>query len=662
MSENTGNVIRQLPDSVANIIAAGEVVQNPASVLKELVENSIDAGATEVRVVIKDAGRTLIQVIDNGCGMNDIDARLAFERHATSKIQSASDLMQLHTMGFRGEALASIAAVAHVDLITRREQDELGIKVEIAGSKLINEEPIVAPKGSQFCVKDLFFNTPARRNFLKKDSTELKNLETEFIRIALAHPDVALTFVHNSQTLYDLKAANLRVRVSAVAGKAMSKYLLPIECDNEIVKLSGFVGTTESARKTAGNQYFIVNNRFMKSSYFHKAIIEAYRNIIPNDQSPAYYVYMDVDPQTIDVNVHPQKTEIKFENDSEVWRILNATVKECLGKNNIMPTIDFEVDSNIALNIPAKGEYNMDQIADLLSLDPSRRIDIYNPFDNESDSKYKSVPFTYDRGEGCTAPVQTYTSKLGQGSSYTGGGSYSSSYSHIPQPSTRGWETLYEGLEKQREEPVQQTLDINVSTIESGLNSTILPSERFYQYKGRYIVVQVQDGLMLIDQRRAHERIQYDTISGMISSGHAASQPLMFPEYIAIGAEDACIVEELSSELSRVGLEVEYLAEEGNLKITAIPAIFEVDQARSFIEQLIYDCQNGEIDIQAGIQEYVCTAVAAQSAMPYGKMLTNEEMSSLYDRLFSSASPAMTPRGKRIFALLDDNTLNSMFA
>lgn len=660
MSENTGNVIRQLPDSVANIIAAGEVVQNPASVLKELVENSIDAGATEVRVVLKDAGRTLIQVIDDGCGMNDIDARLAFERHATSKIKEATDLMQLHTMGFRGEALASIAAVAHVDLITRREQDELGIKVEIAGSKIINEEPVVAPKGSQFCVKDLFFNTPARRNFLKKDSTELKNLETEFIRIALAHPDVSLVFMHNTQTLYDLKASNLRVRVSAIAGKAMSKYLLPVECDNEIVRLRGFIGTTESARKTAGNQYFIVNNRFMKSSYFHKAIIEAYRNIIPADQSPAYYIYMDVDPQTIDVNVHPQKTEIKFENDSEVWRILNAAVRECLGKNNIMPTIDFDADNSIQMNIPVKGEYNLDQISNIISLDPSKRIDIYNPFEAESDSKYKSVPFTYDRGEGCTNPVQTYTSKLGQGSSSS---SYYSQYSSkVPQPSAKGWESLYEGLETQREESIQQTLDLSVSSISSDNSSSVPQAERFYQYKGKYIVTQVKSGLMVIDQHRAHERIQYDTISRMVKSGTAASQQLMFPEILPVGAEDACIVEELTAELLQVGLDVKYNSQDGTLVISAIPAVFEVEQSRSFIEQLIYDCRSGEVNIEAGICDYVCTEVAAQSAMPYGRMLTVEEMSSIYDRLFSSTAPAMTPRGKRVYTLLDDNTLSSMFA
>lgn len=661
MSENKGNVIRQLPDSVANIIAAGEVVQNPASVLKELVENSIDAGAREVRVVLKDAGRTLIQVIDDGCGMNDIDARLAFERHATSKIQEAADLMRLHTMGFRGEALASIAAVAHVDLITRREQDELGIKIEIAGSKLINEEPVVAPKGSQFCVKDLFFNTPARRNFLKKDSTELKNLETEFIRIALAHPDVSLALVHNSQTLYDLKSENLRARVSAIAGKAMSKYLLPIECDNDIVKLSGFVGTTESARKTAGNQYFIVNNRFMKSSYFHKAIIEAYRNIIPADQSPAYYVYIDVDPQTIDVNVHPQKTEIKFENDTEVWRILNATVRECLGKNNIMPTIDFDAGNSVQIDVAPKGLYNMDAITDLLGLDPGKRVDIYNPFENETDPKYKSTPFTYDRGEGCTNPVQTYTSKLGQGGSISG--KYTSGYhSSIPKPSTKGWESLYEGLETQREEPVQQTLELNMSALSSDIESSVLQAERFYQYKGRYIITQVKSGLMVIDQHRAHERIQYDSVCSMVQNGHAASQQLMFPEVIPVGAEDACVVEELTAELMQVGLEVVYEAENGTLKINAIPAVFEVEQARSFIEQLVFDCRNGEVNIEAGVQEYVCKAIAAQSAIPYGRVLTTDEMSSIYDRLFSSASPAMTPRGKRVFALLDDNTLNSMFA
>lgn len=653
MSENSGSVIRQLPDSVANIIAAGEVVQNPASVLKELAENSIDAGASEVRIILKDAGRTLIQVIDNGCGMNDIDARLAFERHATSKIQEAADLMRLHTMGFRGEALASIAAVAHVDLITRREEDELGTKIEIAGSKIINDEPVVANKGSQFCVKDLFFNTPARRNFLKKDATELKYLESEFIRIALAHPDISLVLIHNSQTLYDLKGGNLMSRVSALAGKALAKELLKIDTDNDIIKISGFIGTTETARKSNSNQYFIVNNRFMKSSYFHKAVVDAYRNIIPADQTPAYYIYLDVDPQSIDVNVHPQKTEIKFENDTAIWRILNATVRDCLGKNNIMPSIDFDVNADVNINnIQTSQGFDMDEISKVLSLDPSKRLDIYNPFENESDSKYRSVPFTYDRNPGCDSPVQTFDSKLG-------------SRPNIPKPSTKGWESLYEGIiEQQRStEPTQQRLDFIVSSLnnnpESGTEPTV---ERFYQYRAKYIVAQVKDGLMFIDQHRAHERIQYDTVSSMIQSGHSSSQQLMFPESIAVGAEEACIIEELSAELSQVGLDVSYDAGTGTMLISAIPAVFDVNQARSFLEQLIFDFRNGEVDIQADIQEYVCAAVSSQSAMPYGKLLTNEEMQSIYERLFASSSPAISPRGKRIYAIMEDSTLNSMFA
>ncbi|MCQ2200954.1 MAG: DNA mismatch repair endonuclease MutL [Bacteroidales bacterium] len=653
MSEKSGSVIHQLPDSVANIIAAGEVVQNPASVLKELAENSIDAGATEVRVVLKDAGRTLIQVIDNGCGMNDIDARLAFERHATSKIQEAADLMRLHTMGFRGEALASIAAVAHVDLITRREEDELGTKVEIAGSKILHDEPVVAPKGSQFCVKDLFFNTPARRNFLKKDATELKYLETEFIRIALAHPDISLVMIHNSQTLYDLKGGNLMSRVSAIAGKALAKELLKVDTDNDIIKISGFIGTTDTARKSNSNQYFIVNNRFMKSSYFHKAVVDAYRNIIPADQTPAYYIYLEVDPQSIDVNVHPQKTEIKFENDTAIWRILNATVRDCLGKNNIMPSIDFDVNADVNINaMPTVQGFDMDEISKVLSLDPSNRLDIYNPFENESDNKYRSVPFTYDRNAGCDSPVQTYESKLGTRTS-------------VPKPSTKGWESLYEGIyERQREPgPTQQKFDFIVSSLNNNPEASTEPSvERFYQYRAKYIVAQVKDGLMFIDQHRAHERIQYDTVSSMIQSGHSSSQQLMFPESIAVGAEEACIIEELSAELSQVGLDVTYDAEAGTIQISAIPAVFDVTQARSFIEQLIFDFRNGEVDIQADIQEYVCTEVSSQSAMPYGKLLTNEEMQSIYERLFASSSPAISPRGKRIYAVMEDNTLNSMFA
>ncbi len=630
------NVIHLLPDAVANQIAAGEVVQRPASVVKELVENSIDAGAKTIRVNVVDAGRTTVQVIDDGCGMSPTDARMAFERHATSKIREAADIYSLHTKGFRGEALASIAAVAQVDLITRRDEDELGTKISIAAARLTSQEELVTPKGTQIIVHNLFFNIPARRRFLKSNSTELRHIQSEFIRVALAHPEIAMTLTSDSLPLLMFVAGNLKQRVAAVAGKALAQNLLPIEANTSIVKIRGFVGTPQTAKKTGGDQYFFANDRFMKHPYLHKAVTDAYKNLIASDLTPAYFIYIDVDPQTLDVNIHPQKTEIKFENDSSIWQILNATVHECLGRYNIIPSLDF--DEGNAINIPVMSpDTELTWTPDVLT----SREAAYNPFDHEDN-----------------APSQ--------GGSH--GGS-SQSYTMMSKMSTNGWEQLYAGLERSNSPAQSQIYNSSIGQssndpelFASSLNTAAASTgERFLQLRGRFIVTQVQSGLMIIDQSRAHERIQYDSIARMVQAGRVPSQALIFPEQMPLGTEDACIIEEMGAELANAGMETRYDAETGMLVISAVPGVINASDASRFIEALLYDFREGEVDVKGGIMDYVVRTLASQSAISYGKELSNEEMADIYDKLFASSAPSITPRGKTVFTIIKSDDIEALF-
>jgi len=633
------NIIHLLPDAVANQIAAGEVIQRPASVIKELVENSIDAGATDVKVVVRDAGRTQIQVIDNGCGMTETDARLAFERHATSKINDVTDLYSLHTMGFRGEALASIAAVAQVELLTRRADDELGVKIEIAGSKVISQEPAATQVGSQFSVKNLFFNIPARRAFLKSDNAEMRHVTQEFLRVALAHPDVALSLTSNGTPLYTLQQGNMKQRVSSVVGRALSQELLPIEVETGMVTIRGFVGTPETARKTSNDQFFFANDRYMRNPYFHKAVMDAYKNIIAPDQNPAYFIYMNVDPRSLDVNVHPQKTEIKFEDDAAIWQILNASVRECLGKYNIMPSLDFETADPI--EIPTYTPNKAIDVRDIPVMKPEENF-AYNPFEHESGNKSGS--------------------SVG---SWGGGSSYQ-------KPSVEGWETLYSRMSAMPQDPVQTGQAVYASKMmhqQSEQQRLFVPGEegigisadRFVQYKGRYIVVVVKAGVMFVDQHRAHERIQYEAISKHIASDQNPSQQLIFPEVMALSGEDACIIEEMTSELLRAGMDVEYDSEKGKLNIKAIPSQIEAADASGFIEALIYDVSNGEVDIHGNLMDHICKTLASKSAVSYGKVLTPEEMASLYERLFACKSPSLSPSGKVVFSIIENDEIECRF-
>lgn len=589
-------VVRLLPESVANQIAAGEVIQRPASVIKELVENSIDAGATQVKVVVRDAGRTLIQVIDNGCGMAEDDARLAFERHATSKISQAADLYSLRTMGFRGEALASIAAVAQVELLTRREEDELGVKIVISASKIEEQEPCACAKGSQFSVKNLFFNLPARRNFLKSDNVEMRHVTSEFLRVALAHPSIGLSLTANGVCVYNLAAGNIKRRVADVAGKALTKDLIPIGVETGIVSITGFIGNANAARKNNSDEFFFANERYMRSPYFHKAVADAYKNIIPADHNPAYYIYLSVPAQTIDVNVHPQKTEIKFESESSIWHILNAAVRDSLGKFGIAPTLDF--DEGNTLNIPTFSNNTQINIASIPNMMPGANS-VYNPFDHESLSTRPSQP-----------TISHLTSNISAAPA-----------SHLASPASAP--------------PVSDA--------------------QIIQLNAKYIVVAHPDGLMIIDQHRAHERIQYENLSRQVNIGQLPSQRSMFPEVVAMSAEDVCIIEEMSCELGKVGIEYTYDEQAGQIAIEGVPPYIDASEVRGILESLVYDVVNGEADIRANLQDHIVRVLAAHAAIPYGRKLSAEEMRTLIDQLFQTQSPALSPSGKPTYNIIAPN-------
>ena len=512
------DIIHLLPDSVANQIAAGEVIQRPASVVKELVENAIDAEAEEIHVLITDAGKTCIQVIDDGKGMSETDARLSFERHATSKIREAADLFALRTMGFRGEALASIAAVAEVELKTRPASEELGTRLLIAGSKVEGQEAVSCPKGSNFSIKNLFFNIPARRKFLKANSTELSNILTEFERIALVHPEVAFYLYSNDTELFNLPVMPLRQRIMAVFGKKLNQQLLSVDVNTTMIKISGFVAKPETSRKKGAHQYFFVNGRYMRHPYFHKAVMDAYEQLIPAGEQISYFIYFEVDPANIDVNIHPTKTEIKFENEQAIWQILSAAVKESLGKFSAIPTIDFDTEDMPDIPAfeqarpiePPKVHYNTD----------------FNPF------------------------------KTSSASSYGGGGNYS-------RPKVE-WEGLYSGLEKasrmnepMEEEPfVEETVPSGVSASFYGNEATVEKGAQHFQFKGRFILTSVKSGLMLIDQHRAHVRVLFDRYMSQIRQKQGVSQGVLFPEIIQLPASEAAVLESILEDLSAVGFDL----------------------------------------------------------------------------------------------------------
>lgn len=618
------DIIRLLPDSVANQIAAGEVIQRPASVIKELVENAIDAGATHIDVLVVDAGKTSIQVIDNGKGMSETDARLSFERHATSKIREAADLFALQTMGFRGEALASIAAVAQVELRTRVKEEELGTLLMIAGSKVESQEAVSCSQGSSFSVKNLFFNVPARRKFLKSNQTELSNILTEFERIVLVNPEVSFTLHHNGSELFNLPAIQLRQRIMGVFGKKINQELLSLDVDTTMVRVSGFVGKPESARKKGARQYFFVNGRYMRHPYFHKAIMDAYEHLIPVGEQVSYFIYFEIDPGNIDVNIHPTKTEIKFENEQAIWQILAAAVKETLGKFNAVPSIDFDTegmpdipafDSSPYSGIqPPKTTYNPD----------------YNPFNTS------------------VAPPSSY-SKPG-----------------------RDWEQLYAGLEAHSSSQVSvpdesdYITDVTAPTQTPSLydhaeeGTVSEKSGQHYQFKGRFILTSVKSGLMIIDQQRAHVRILYDKYLDQIARRQGVSQGMLFPDIVQFPLSEVAILQEIMEDLSFLGFELTDLGG-GSYAINGIPSGIEGLNPIELIQSMVHTAMEKGGKVKEEVQSILALTLAKAAAIVPGQVLTNEEMINLVDSLFAVATPNYTPEGKTVLSVIKEDDLEKLF-
>lgn len=616
------DIVHLLPDSIANQIAAGEVVQRPASVVKELIENAIDAGADNIQLIIKDAGRTLIQVIDNGKGMSSTDARMAFERHATSKIKTADDLFALHTMGFRGEALPSIAAVAHVELRTRQQGTEVGTCIRIAGSQVESQEVVACPEGSNFSIKNLFFNVPARRKFLKANDTERRNILSEFERIVLVYPHIEFTFIDNDAEVLKYPVSNLRQRIVNVIGKSINQQLLSIDVETSIAKITGFVGKPESARKTRAQQFFFVNGRYMRNPYFNSAVMSAYEHLIPNGERPNYFIYFEIDASTIDVNIHPTKTEVKFENEQPIWQILFAAVKESLGKFNEIPSIDFDTDG--AIDIPIHDPSTVFK-QPTVAVDPT-----YNPFK-------------------------------------TSGYGASSSGSNYKRPKLN-WEEFYDGFKN--EEAIDMPSGIGSDLFSSktidgeGVKETVVEMTQEvalqYQYKNKYIITSVKSGLMIIDQHRAHVRILFDQFLSQIQNNRGVSQRTLFPEIVEFTPSEAAMIPYIIDDLEAIGFDLTHLGD-NSYSINGIPSETSHVDSILLVRNMISNSVESGSDIKEEIRESIALSMAQSSAITYGSKLSEEEMLKIVSQLFACPQNKYTPSGKTIISLLNDDVIDKMF-
>ncbi len=599
------DIIQLLPDSVANQIAAGEVIQRPASVVKELVENAVDAGAKTIHVLVVDAGRTSIQVIDDGIGMSETDARLAFERHATSKIREANDLFALQTMGFRGEALASIAAVAQIELYTRQEGEDVGTHLSISGSKFTGQEPCACAVGSNFKIENLFFNVPARRKFLKSNSTELSNILTAFERIVLVYPNVAFTFHSNGTEMFNLKPGNMKQRILDVFGKRMNQDLLPISVETTMCKISGFVGKPESARKKNTRQYFFVNGRYMKHPYFSKAVMNAYDRLIPVGEQVPFFIYFDVSPSDIDVNIHPVKTEIKFENEQAIWQILTAAVKEAIGLFNNVPSIDFDIQGK------------------------------------------PDIPL-FDGQNGSSAPSVKYNPQYNP---------FTSSKSRPSSSSVNHWEDLYEGLETQSQEETTLFDDEVEDQAGNGLISDVSPVH--YQYKGKYIMTAVKSGLMIIDQHRAHVRMLFEKYLGILNNHQGTSQKVLFPEVFQLSASEQVVLKRVWEELTYLGFEITDMGN-GNYAIVAVPSDAIDTNVVSLMHDMLNTASENGASVKDEINRVVALTLARNTAIPYGQVLNNDEMDNIVNGLFACSNMNFTPEGRNILCILKQQEIEHL--
>ena len=601
------DIIQLLPDSVANQIAAGEVIQRPASVVKELVENALDAGATEITVHVKDAGRTLIQINDNGCGMSPTDARMAFERHATSKIRSANDLFCIRTMGFRGEALASIAAIADVELRTKKTEDEVGTFIHIIGSEVKTQEATACNNGTGFMIKNLFYNVPARRKFLKGNTTEIKHIIWEIQRIAIPNPEIKISLFHNNTPIYDLPKTNHRKRIVDLFGKAVNQSLVQVNEETSLVNIYGFIGQPKFARKTIGEQFFFVNGRFIRHPYFHKAVMQAYQQLLPPDAFPSYFLFLETDPANIDINVHPTKTEIKFENDKDIWQIIHAAVRESLGKHNVVPSIDFDQNGNIDIPVPLK---STDPI-------PFPEIQInydYNPFET---GKTPSM--------GNWGRMQPDKKNLER------------------------WEDLYQGtqLKLKPVEEIESKNDEELFLQQVGQFS----GKKTLQLKQKYILTPVKSGLMVIDQKRAHERILFERFMEVLKSDSVASQQLLFPQTLELNPADSAILQNILPELLSLGFDIRDFGK-NTFIISGTPGVLDVSSPGLIVEKLLDEYKHSPVDARSKAKEQIAISLSKASALDYGTELKQEEVDHLIDHLFACATPNFSPDGKKVLTII----------
>ena len=599
------DIIHLLPDNIANQIAAGEVVQRPASIVKELLENSVDAGADIIELRVVDAGKTSIQVIDNGKGMSETDARLAFERHATSKISEAADLFNLHTMGFRGEALASIAAVSQVELITRTIDDEVGVKLCLNGPKFVESTPVACPRGAQFLVNNIFFNMPARRRFLKSDTTELKCIFQEYERIALIHPDIEFSFYKDNEKTHTLPTGSFKKRIIDLFGTSIDKTLLPVNVETTIVKITGFVGTPESARQKGSRQFFFVNGRYMRHPYFHRAIQSAFERLIPSDKQVSYFYCLDVDPSKIDVNIHPTKTEIKFEDEQAIWQILLAVTRETLGTFNAVPVMDFEKSAT-----PAIPTYNPD-----VTLSP--RIDVdksYNPFQSHQDNRTRV--------------------------------------------NTANWQKLYDVMPRTDVRPQTSDADIIANQESSEQIINCEQNENTFLQYGRYIITQARSGLMLIDQQRAHVRILYDKFIDDIQNETGISQGLLFPELFQLSPSQIVIIKRIMPDLHAVGFDISDLGG-GSYAINGVPAGVEKKKPVEMVMQLL-EKYNEKGSAKEVVRSSIALNLAKSNALTGSQILSNEEMAHIVSQLLQSNTPKYTPDGKVIVVILGEDKISAL--
>ncbi len=614
------SIIQLLPDHVANQIAAGEVVQRPASVVKELLENAVDAKATDIKLIIKDAGKALVQVIDNGLGMSVTDARLCFERHATSKIRQAEDLFSLHTKGFRGEALASIAAIAHVEMKTKQDQEELGNHIIIEGSKFVSQEPAVLPKGTSFAVKNLFYNIPARRNFLKSETVEFRHVVDEFQRVALAHPNIYFTMYHNGSEMFNLPNSNFRQRIVNIFSGKTNEKLVPVQEETEIVTIQGFVGKPEFAKKNKSEQFFFVNDRYIKSGYLHHAVMNAYDGLLPNGAQPSYFIYLNVPPNTIDINIHPTKTEIKFDDEQALYAILRSAIKHSLGQFNVAPALDFDRDPN--LDTPYEYQNKNAEY-------PTVQVDrTYNPFSDEK-----------------------------QSSPFSGGTS-----SYKKAETTQSWESLYVGLK-------QDTLEVENFTFENEEVTASFFDEKeeeqvakhTYQIQKKYIVSPIKSGMVIINQHRAHQRVLYEQFLTNMTVHQASSQQLLFPLQFHFSANEMKIITELQPALENTGFVFETLNEE-YLQISGIPANTSESEVASVLEQLISDLQDGIPDSSFSQNDTIAKSMAKSLAVKTGTYLTEKEQENLVNNLFACKDPNVSPFQKPTFITMRVEDIDKRFA